>query len=90
MTAALQGKEVETFPPPAYVGETVNPKPTFTPTPTPTKSTETPSETPTVVPTTAADDPAADDATGPAVDAARCSRHRPTPSIISPPPGLTG
>ena len=50
MTAALQGKAVETFPPPAYVGETVNPQPTFTP--SPTKSTETPSETPTVVPTT--------------------------------------
>ena len=29
MTAALQGKAVETFPPPAYVGETVNPQPTF-------------------------------------------------------------
>jgi membrane peptidoglycan carboxypeptidase len=52
MTAALQGKSVETFPPPSYVGETVNPQPTSTPTPTPTKSTETPSETPTVVPTT--------------------------------------
>jgi membrane peptidoglycan carboxypeptidase len=51
MTAALQGKAVETFPPPAYVGETVNPQPTFTPSPTPTTSSETPSETPTVTPT---------------------------------------
>jgi len=51
MTAALQGKSVETFPPPSYVGETVNPQPTSTP--TPTKSTETPSETPTTpLPTT--------------------------------------
>ena len=49
MTAALQGKDVETFPPPAYVGETVNPQPTSTP--SPTETTETPSETPTVVPT---------------------------------------
>ena len=50
MTAALQNTKVETFPPPAYVGETVNPKPTFTP--SPTKSTETPTETPTATPTT--------------------------------------
>jgi membrane peptidoglycan carboxypeptidase len=46
MTAALQNKDVETFPPPAYVGETVNPQPTSTP--SPTKSTETPTETPTL------------------------------------------
>ena len=44
MTAALQGKDVETFPPPAYVGETVNPQPTSTP--TPTESTETPTRDP--------------------------------------------
>ncbi|MDQ1600921.1 MAG: hypothetical protein QOD68_2395 [Actinomycetota bacterium] len=54
MTAALRGKDVETFPPPAYVGETVNPQPTFTPSPTETTETptETPTETATIVPTT--------------------------------------
>ena len=36
MTAAMEGKKVEDFPPPADVGKTVNPKPTKTPTPTPT------------------------------------------------------
>ncbi len=49
MTAALENKPVQDFPPPAYVGEAVNPQPTFTPTPT---QTATPSETPTGTPTT--------------------------------------
>jgi membrane peptidoglycan carboxypeptidase len=44
MTAALKTTKVEEFPPPAYVGEAVNPEPTFTPTPSETP-TETPSET---------------------------------------------
>ncbi len=43
MTAALQNQDVEDFPPPAYVGEAVNPQPTSTP--TPTESPSTPSET---------------------------------------------
>ena len=42
MTAALQGKDVEEFPPRADVGEAVNPQPTFTPTPSESPTTETP------------------------------------------------
>jgi membrane peptidoglycan carboxypeptidase len=49
MTAAMQGKKVEDFPPRADVGKTLNPKPskspTPTPTPTPTTSTPTPTTT---------------------------------------------
>ena len=46
MRGALAGKPVQQFPPPAKIGKTLNPKPTFTPTPTPTL-TDTPSPTPT-------------------------------------------
>jgi membrane peptidoglycan carboxypeptidase len=52
MTAALQNKDVETFPPPSYVGETVNPQPTSTPSTETPSPTETPTETPTILPTT--------------------------------------
>jgi membrane peptidoglycan carboxypeptidase len=54
MTAAMQGKKVESFPPRADVGKTLNPKPTKTPTPTPTTTTPTPTPTtttPTPTPT---------------------------------------
>jgi membrane peptidoglycan carboxypeptidase len=47
MTAALQNKEVKEFPPPAHVGETLNPEPSKSPTPTETPTTETPTATPT-------------------------------------------
>jgi membrane peptidoglycan carboxypeptidase len=47
MTAAMQGKKVESFPPRADVGKTLNPKPSKTPTPTPTPTTTTPTPTPT-------------------------------------------
>jgi membrane peptidoglycan carboxypeptidase len=52
MTAAMQNEPVENFPPPAYVGQAVNPKPTSTPTPTTSSptSTPTPTATGTVVP----------------------------------------
>jgi membrane peptidoglycan carboxypeptidase len=53
MTAAMQNLPVKDFPPPANVGQAVNPKPTFTP--SPTKSTPTPTPTtsaPTILPTT--------------------------------------
>lgn len=46
MQGALEGRPIQDFPPPEWVGRTVNPKPTFTPTPTPT-DTITPSPTPT-------------------------------------------
>jgi len=52
MTAAMQNKSVEDFPPPAYVGETLNPPPP--PTPTPTETSESPTPTPTVTTTTPA------------------------------------
>jgi membrane peptidoglycan carboxypeptidase len=61
MTAAMEGKKVEDFPPRADVGKTLNPKPskkptptptTTTPTPTPTPTTTTPTPTPTISPTT--------------------------------------
>jgi membrane peptidoglycan carboxypeptidase len=45
MTAAMQNMDVEDFPPPAYVGETLNPQPTFTPEPSPTTTTPSPSVT---------------------------------------------
>lgn len=49
MQGAMQGMEVEDFPEPEFVGETVNPPPPPTPTPT-----ETPTPTPTETPTTVA------------------------------------
>jgi len=55
MTAAMQGKKVESFPPRADVGKTLNPKPSKTPTPTPTTTTPTPTPTtttPTPTPST--------------------------------------
>jgi membrane peptidoglycan carboxypeptidase len=57
MTAAMQNLPVKDFPPPAYVGQAVNPQPTFTPspttsTPTPTASATTTTSTPTILPTT--------------------------------------
>jgi len=61
MTAAMEGKKVEDFPPRADVGQTLNPKPTkkptptptpTTPTPTPTTTTPTPTESPTSTPPT--------------------------------------
>ena len=53
MTAALQGKGVKDFPPPANVGDAVNPQPTSTPTPTETPTeTPTPTDTATVIPPT--------------------------------------
>jgi len=53
MTGAMQGLPVEEFPPPAYVGEVVNPQPTFTPSPTETSEspTPTPTDTATLTPT---------------------------------------
>jgi membrane peptidoglycan carboxypeptidase len=51
MTAAMEGKKVEDFPEPAYVGKTLNPKPTKTSTPTPTTSSPTATVTPTPTPT---------------------------------------
>jgi membrane peptidoglycan carboxypeptidase len=53
MKAATEGQKVEDFPPPAYVGKTLNPKPIHTATPTPTTSSPTPtvSPSPTVSPT---------------------------------------
>jgi membrane peptidoglycan carboxypeptidase len=36
MRAALNGQPKAQFPPPANIGKTINPKPTYTPTPTPT------------------------------------------------------
>jgi len=47
MTAALQGKPVESFPPPAHVGHAINPSPSASSS-SPTKS---PSSTPTLTPT---------------------------------------
>jgi membrane peptidoglycan carboxypeptidase len=47
MTAALQGKPVESFPPPAHVGHAINPSPSASSS-SPTKS---PSSTPTITPT---------------------------------------
>jgi membrane peptidoglycan carboxypeptidase len=47
MQGAMKGRKVEDFPPPAYVGQAINPAPTFTPTPTP----KTPSATATPTPT---------------------------------------
>jgi membrane peptidoglycan carboxypeptidase len=47
MTAAMQGKDVEQFPPRADVGEAINPEPTFTPTPTESPTTESPTASPT-------------------------------------------
>ena len=60
MTAALQGKGIKEFPPPANVGEAVNPQPTSTPSPTksPTE-TPTPTDTATVVPPTPTPTPGA-------------------------------
>jgi membrane peptidoglycan carboxypeptidase len=52
MTAAMEGKKVEGFPPRADVGKTLNPKPSKTPTPTPTTTTPTPTPTPTPTTTT--------------------------------------
>ena len=49
MQGAMQGMEVEDFPEPEFVGETVNPPPPPPPTPT-----ETPTPTPTETPTTVA------------------------------------
>ena len=46
MTAALQNTKVENFPPPAYVGQTLNPAPSPTPTPTPTTTSPSPTPTP--------------------------------------------
>jgi membrane peptidoglycan carboxypeptidase len=84
MTAALQNKDIEEFPPPAYVGETVNPQPTFTPTPT---ESPTPTETPTVLPTTPL--PTTPLPTGPPVPPTTPPGQNPSPTdtiIISPPP----
>jgi membrane peptidoglycan carboxypeptidase len=58
MQGAMKGKKIKDFPPAAYVGETLNPAPTFRPTPTATSSsstatptlTETPTATPPVSP----------------------------------------
>jgi membrane peptidoglycan carboxypeptidase len=50
MQAAMQGKEIEDFPEPAYVGETVNPPPPPSPTPTETETTETPTAPPSTIP----------------------------------------
>jgi membrane peptidoglycan carboxypeptidase len=50
MTAAMEGKKIEEFPPRADVGETLNPKPSKTPKPTtssPTPTTVSPTPTPT-------------------------------------------
>jgi membrane peptidoglycan carboxypeptidase len=82
MTAALQGKDVETFPPPAYVGETVNPQPTSTP--SPSETTETPTETPTIVPTPVPTTPVPTTLPGPP---STPPGQSPTDTIIiSPPP----
>jgi membrane peptidoglycan carboxypeptidase len=51
MTAALQGKPVLNFPPPAHVGHVLNPTPTATASPTASSSSPTPSLTPTLAPT---------------------------------------
>jgi membrane peptidoglycan carboxypeptidase len=52
MNTALQGKPVESFPPPAHVGHAINPSPTSSstssPTASPTKSSSSPVPTPTV------------------------------------------
>jgi membrane peptidoglycan carboxypeptidase len=53
MTAAMQNLPVKDFPPPANVGQAVNPKPTFTPSPTTSTPTSTPTTSaPTILPTT--------------------------------------
>jgi membrane peptidoglycan carboxypeptidase len=53
MTAAMQNLPVKDFPPPAYVGEAVNPQPTSTPSPTTSSPTPTPTTSaPTILPTT--------------------------------------
>jgi membrane peptidoglycan carboxypeptidase len=45
MQGAMEGKQVEDFPPPAFVGEAVNPGPTRTQSASPTTTTATPSPT---------------------------------------------
>jgi membrane peptidoglycan carboxypeptidase len=50
MQGAMQGKKVEDFPEPEFVGEPVNPPPPPSPTPSPTESTETPTAPPTTTP----------------------------------------
>jgi membrane peptidoglycan carboxypeptidase len=50
MQGAMQGKKVEDFPEPAYVGEPVNPAPPPSPSPSPSESTETPSAPPSTLP----------------------------------------
>jgi membrane peptidoglycan carboxypeptidase len=53
MTGAMEGKKVKDFPPPEYVGETLNPPPPPSPTtetPSPTETTESPSPTETAPP----------------------------------------
>jgi membrane peptidoglycan carboxypeptidase len=47
MEGATRGMPIEQFPPPAWIGHTINPLPSFTPTPTPTTSTPSPTPTPT-------------------------------------------
>ena len=83
MTAALQHRKVEDFPPPAYVGETLNPQPTFTPTPTPTTTTPSPSptETPTPTPTTTTVTPQPGPPSTPPGQASS------SPVVVSPGPG---
>jgi membrane peptidoglycan carboxypeptidase len=71
MQGAMQGKKVEDFPEPVYVGEPVNPPPPPSPTPSPTESTETPSTPPSTTP------PATSPPASPP----------PSPAPSSPPPG---
>ena len=54
MTAALQNQPVEKFPPPAYVGEALNPTPTKAPSPTESSTTPSESSTPSGTPTESA------------------------------------
>jgi membrane peptidoglycan carboxypeptidase len=64
MQGALKGTPERTFPEPAFVGETLNPVPTFVPEPSPTQSerptpsaTATPSATPTATPSASPSSP---------------------------------
>ena len=72
MTGAMQGLEVRDFPPPAYVGEILNPPPPPSPTPSETPTSETPTPTETPLPTETVVPP---------------GQESPPPGQESPPPG---
>ncbi|MDQ1604107.1 MAG: hypothetical protein QOE01_1952 [Actinomycetota bacterium] len=50
MEGATRGMPIEQFPPPAWIGHTINPLPSFTPAPTTSTPTPTPTPTPSLTP----------------------------------------